>query len=127
MQSFIKHTFSQCRSSLLLFSGLSSLPYCLPCHVSLHNYYIIQNLSIPLSIYIVPAEHMVISKERRSGSYHLSAYYLAKGLSLVILFPSLYYVISYWCSGINGWTSFFGMWFIILVNSLVSQVYNIVG
>ena len=69
----------------------------------------------------------MISKERRSGCYHLSAYYLAKGVSelpLVLLLPSFLHIIAYWCSGINGWTSFFVIWFVILENSVVSQVYS---
>lgn len=72
----------------------------------------------------LPAEHNVISKERRSGSYHLSAYYLAKlfsELPLVIILPSIFYIITYWCGGFNGWTSFFAIWFVVLINSIVAQ------
>jgi ABC-type multidrug transport system permease subunit len=67
----------------------------------------------------------VIAKERRSGMYHLSAYYLAKTVSelpLVIVQPSFYLIISYWIIGLNGAAAFFGTWFIIITNSLVSQV-----
>jgi ABC-type multidrug transport system permease subunit len=73
----------------------------------------------------VPSEHSVIAKERRSGMYHLSAYYLAKTVSelpLVIVQPSFYLLISYWIIGLNGAAAFFGTWFIIITNSLVSQV-----
>ena len=76
-------------------------------------------------IYLVPAEHAVISKERRSGVYHLSAYYMAKTVSelpLVLLQPSLYVVITYWIVGLNGPASFFGTWFILITNSVVAQV-----
>lgn len=78
-----------------------------------------------IAVSSVPAEHLVISKERRSGSYHLSAYYLAKllsELSLVILMPAVFITITYWAVGINGWTSFFGILLIILVSSVVAQV-----
>ena len=73
----------------------------------------------------VPAEHVVITKERRSGSYHLSAYYLAKTLSelpLVIILPSIFHIVTYWCIGLNGLSPFFATWFVILVNAIVSQV-----
>lgn len=75
---------------------------------------------------LVPAEHNVITKERRSGAYHLSAYYLAKLLSelpLVLILPSIFYVITYWAGGFNGWIPFFAIWFVILINALVAQVW----
>ena len=74
---------------------------------------------------LVPSEHAVISKERRSGVYHLSAYYLAKTVSelpLVLLQPSFYLLISYWIVGLNGAASFFGTWFVLVTNSLAAQV-----
>ena len=74
---------------------------------------------------IVPSEHAVISKERRSGVYHLSAYYLAKTVSelpLVLLQPSLYLLISYWIVGLNGPAGFCGTWFILVTSSIVAQV-----
>ena len=73
----------------------------------------------------VPAEHTVVSKERQSGSYHLSAYYLAKLLSelpLVLLLPTLFFSVTYWCGGFNNWFSFLGSWFVILINAIVAQV-----
>ena len=73
----------------------------------------------------VPSEHAVISKERRSGVYHLSAYYLAKTVSelpLVLLQPSIYLIISYWIVGLNGPAAFFGTWLVLVTNSLAAQV-----
>ena len=67
----------------------------------------------------------MISKERRSGVYHLSAYYLAKTVSelpLVLLQPSFYLLISYWIVGLNGAAGFFGTWFVLVTNSLAAQV-----
>ena len=67
----------------------------------------------------------MISKERRSGVYHLSAYYLAKTVSelpLVLIQPSLYLVITYWIVGLNGPAAFFGTWFVLVTNCLAAQV-----
>ena len=71
----------------------------------------------------------MISKERRSGVYHLSAYYLAKSVSelpLTLLQPSIYLVFTYWIVGLNGPASFFGTWWIVITNSLVAQVSELI-
>ncbi|CAB9497116.1 Putative white-brown complex homolog protein 30 [Seminavis robusta] len=52
-----------------------------------------------------PAERAVILKERASGSYHLSAYFLAKTTSdapVRLTLPFLYMVTSYWMAGIDN-------------------------
>lgn len=85
--------------------------------------------SLSLSLCTVPSEHAVIAKERRSGMYHLSAYYLAKSVSelpLVLLQPIFYLVITYWIVGLNGAAGFFGTLFIVITNALVAQVYIII-
>ena len=77
---------------------------------------------IPL---LVPAERVVINKERSSGSYHLSAYYLAKTFSelpLLLLLPSLYIIIVYWTAGLTGWPGFFGTWFFLIFSGFMAQV-----
>ena len=74
---------------------------------------------------VVPSDHVVISKERRSGSYHLSAYYLAKAISelpLIILLPLLFFTITYWAAGINYFASFFAMALFTILSNLTGQV-----
>ena len=59
-----------------------------------------------------PTERHVILKERASGSYRLSAYFLAKTTSEAptrLILPFIYTVIAYWMSGVNGkFTVFLG-------------------
>jgi ABC-type multidrug transport system ATPase subunit len=57
-----------------------------------------------------PAERAVILKERASGSYHLSAYFLAKTSSdapVRLILPFLYMFISFWMAGIDSRFSVF--------------------
>ena len=57
-----------------------------------------------------PLERSIIFKERASGAYRLSAYFLAKTTSEAparLALPSLYMVISYWLSGLNNNTGIF--------------------
>ena len=73
----------------------------------------------------VPAERVVINRERSNGAYRLSAYYLAKTLSelpLILVRPSIFIIITYWTVGMNGLASFFGFWFFILHMSFLTQV-----
>ncbi len=74
----------------------------------------------------VPAEREVIRKERASGSYHLSAYYLAKTLSelpLLLAVPSIFHIVVYWVASLNiSPTAFFGSWLVILIDSFAAQV-----
>jgi len=59
-----------------------------------------------------PQERTVVLKERASGSYRLSAYFLAKTTSdapVRIILPLLYMVVSYWMAGFdNRFTIFVG-------------------
>jgi hypothetical protein len=72
-----------------------------------------------------PAERTIIFKERASGSYHLSAYFMAKTLSELptrLLLPFIYMCISYWLSGINSsFGVFLGTTFLILLGVLSGE------
>lgn len=80
--------------------------------------------SMFIALTAFPAERVVINKERSSGSYRLSAYYLAKTLSelpLILFLPSVYIIVVYWTAGLNGWASFFGTWFFLLFSGFMTQ------
>lgn len=67
-----------------------------------------------------PFERAVIEKERASGSYRLSAYFMAKSLAeapLKLILPVLFLIISYWMANINP---NFGIFLAILVFQLIS-------
>ena len=67
-----------------------------------------------------PFERAVIEKERASGSYRLSAYFMAKSLSegpLKLILPTMFLIIAYWMANINP---NFGIFLAILVFQLLS-------
>ena len=67
-----------------------------------------------------PLERAIIFKERNSGSYHLSAYFMAKTTSEAparLALPAIYMVISYWMSAVNN---NFGIFVASTVCSLLS-------
>ena len=69
-----------------------------------------------------PFERSVIEKERASGSYRLSAYFIGKSLSeapMKLVLPTLFLIISYWMARINN---NFGIFLGILVFELLSII-----
>merc|ERR1712038_1364277 len=57
------------------------------------------------AIFTFPMERSIILKERASGSYHLSAYFLAKTTSeapTLLSLPTIYMTLSYWMANVNS-------------------------
>ncbi|XP_021949882.1 ABC transporter G family member 21 isoform X2 [Folsomia candida] len=70
-----------------------------------------------------PAERAVVEKERLSGAYRLSAYYLAKMIGeapLVMVLPSVYLGVAYPLLG-GTTSSFLGILFVQILSSLAAQ------
>ncbi|CAJ1946109.1 unnamed protein product [Cylindrotheca closterium] len=69
-----------------------------------------------------PMERIVILKERSSGAYHLSAYFMAKTTSempMRMALPAIYMTISYWMAGISPRVDLF---FLTTLISLLSVI-----
>ncbi|XP_072039775.1 uncharacterized protein [Amphiura filiformis] len=81
--------------------------------------------SVFTTITTFPKERDVINKERASGMYRLSAYYLAKltsELPLMIIFPTIHFNIYYWLGGLNNFIgAYLAAWGILILNTLVGQ------
>ena len=69
----------------------------------------------------------MINKERASGTYRLSSYYLAKTLSelpLAMIHPTISTFLFYWLAGLNGYTvptAFIHSWMVLLLSALSAQ------
>ncbi|ELR21489.1 ABC transporter, ATPbinding domain containing protein [Acanthamoeba castellanii str. Neff] len=72
----------------------------------------------------VPAERAVLNKERDTGTYRLSAYYLAKVLAevpLMLVLPFVYAVITYWMVGL---TEHAGAFFLYVLTICMLAVFS---
>jgi len=89
--------------------------------------YWITDYFLRLCFFPVPSEREVVNKERLSGSYRLSAYYISKTFSelpLCLVLPSLSTIIFYWLAGLNGFNNawaFFGTWFVMIGTTIATQ------
>nr|XP_022290386.1 ABC transporter G family member 22-like [Crassostrea virginica]XP_022290391.1 ABC transporter G family member 22-like [Crassostrea virginica]XP_022290399.1 ABC transporter G family member 22-like [Crassostrea virginica] len=71
-----------------------------------------------------PMERLVISKERLAGWYRLSAYYLAKMTSelvLILIQPLFFITIIYWSVGLNGVASYFATLGTLFLHAVAGQ------
>eukprot|EP00118_Oscarella_pearsei_P013876 m.114964 g.114964 ORF g.114964 m.114964 type:complete len:670 (+) comp37527_c0_seq1:84-2093(+) len=69
-------------------------------------------------------ERAVIYKERASGSYRLSAYFLAKCVSelpLIITYPFMFLTISYWMAGMRDFPHYVYAVLILWLGAITSQ------
>jgi ABC-type multidrug transport system ATPase subunit len=77
------------------------------------------------AIFSFPMERTIIFKERASGSYHLSAYFLAKTTSeapTLLSLPAMFFIIAYWLAGINkSFVVFLATGSIILLSVCVGE------
>jgi ABC-type transport system involved in multi-copper enzyme maturation permease subunit len=77
------------------------------------------------SLMSFPSERAVIEKERASGSFRLSAYFIAKSLAeapIKLVLPTLFLIIAYWMARINNnFGIFLGIVFFQLLSILVAE------
>jgi hypothetical protein len=80
------------------------------------------------AIFTFPQERAMLIKERASGMYRLSAYFLARtaaDLPLELILPTLFITIVYWMAGLKAtFLGFLLTLLVILYTVLVSQVCN---
>lgn len=81
------------------------------------------------AIFTFPSERAIIFKERASGSYHLSAYFLSKTISEMptrLSLPCMYWAIAYWMAGINySFLVFLGTMGCVLLAVLAGESYGL--
>ncbi|XP_071702278.1 ABC transporter G family member 9-like [Rutidosis leptorrhynchoides] len=77
------------------------------------------------AIFTFPQEREMLAKERSSGMYRLSSYFMSRtvgDLPMELVLPTVFCIITYWMGGLKpDVTSFFYALFTLLLSVLVSQ------
>ncbi|KAK1405192.1 ABC transporter domain-containing protein [Heracleum sosnowskyi] len=77
------------------------------------------------AIFTFPQERMMLEKERASGMYRLSSYFMSRvvgDLPMELVLPTVFVIITYWMAGLKRTSkNFFLTLFSLLYNVLVSQ------
>ncbi|KAI4333706.1 hypothetical protein L6164_018479 [Bauhinia variegata] len=77
------------------------------------------------AIFTFPQELMMLQKERSSGMYRLSSYYMSMivaGIPMELVLPTIFLLITYWMAGLNAnVVNFIYTWLSLLFTVLVSQ------
>ena len=80
-------------------------------------------------IFSFPPERQVLEKERASGSYRLSAYFMAKSFAeapLKLVLPTIFYIISYWMAGVSRSPGiFFGILGFLLLTVFLAESFGL--
>lgn len=77
------------------------------------------------ALFTFPSEFRMMLKERTSGMYRLSAYYIARtasDLPMDCSIPTLFVILVYWCGGLRASpVAFFSNWLSVMLVTLVAQ------
>ncbi|XP_059282826.1 ABC transporter G family member 9-like [Lycium ferocissimum] len=77
------------------------------------------------AIFTFPQERMMLEKERSSGMYRLSSYFMSRtvgDLPMELVLPTIFVIITYWTTGLKPFaTNFFSTLFTLLYGVLVAQ------
>merc|ERR1712065_97290 len=79
-------------------------------------------LSTAPVILLFPLERSVLQRERFAGTYHISAYYLAKIVSQVLinlLYPMICAIVVYWMAGLRNDAEIFFTYFATMMLSCI--------
>ncbi|KAL3849391.1 hypothetical protein ACJIZ3_011273 [Penstemon smallii] len=77
------------------------------------------------AIFTFPQERLILAKERSSGMYRLSSYFMAStfvDLPTELVLPTIFFIITYWMAGLSPEAgSFFSGLFVLLFSVLCTQ------
>nr|XP_043608408.1 ABC transporter G family member 9-like [Erigeron canadensis] len=77
------------------------------------------------AIFTFPQERQMLAKERSSGMYRLSSYFMSRtigDLPMELVLPTMFCIITYWMAGLKADIgSFICAWLVLLLSVLVAQ------